>query len=214
MNRTTETINRIADSAHAIFEAETRARDDALTKARALTRASANAIRAIHRGDAAEAHGYLADGQALFSALSEGLKDFPALYYAGYTQDAIKEFCEASLTTAFIENRELPTPESLGVPAATFLRGLAETPGELRRRCMDILRMGYSDEAERLLSEMDDIYSILITMDYPDAVTNGLRRQTDLLRGIVERTRADLTLSLREEKLKSLLIEAIGTLAE
>ena len=76
---------------------------------------------------------------------------------------------------------------------------MAETPGELRRRTMDILRMGYSDEAERLLSQMDEIYSILVTMDYPDAVTNGLRRQTDLLRGIVERTRADLTLSLRED---------------
>lgn len=133
------------------------------------------------------------------------------MYYAGYTQDAIKEYCEASLTTAFIEMRELPTPESLGVPVSTFLRGLAETPGELRRRCMDILRMGYSDEAETLLSEMDDIYSVLITMDYPDAVTNGLRRQTDLLRGIVERTRADLTLSLREEKLKELLRRTIET---
>jgi translin len=86
---------------------------------------------------------------------------------------------------------------------------MAETPGELRRRCMDILRMGYSEEAERLLSLMDEIYSILITMDYPDAVTNGLRRQTDLLRGIVERTRADLTLSLREEKLKAELQKAI-----
>lgn len=213
MNRTTETINSIAESAHAVFEAETKARDDALAKARALTRSSANAIRAIHRGDADGAHRHLGEGQAVFSALSEGLKEFPALYYAGYTQDAIKEFCEASLTTAFIEKRPLPTPESLGVPVATYLRGLAETPGELRRRCMDILRMGYSDEAERLLSEMDDIYSILITMDYPDAVTNGLRRQTDLLRGIVERTRADLTLSLREEKLKTLLIEAIDRFA-
>ena len=214
MNQTTETINRIAESAHAIFEAETKARDDALAKARALTRSSANAIRAIHRGDADGAHRHLSEGRAVFSALTEDLKEFPALYYAGYTQDAIKEFCEASLTTAFIEKRALPTPESLGVPVATYLRGLAETPGELRRRCMDILRMGYSDEAERLLSEMDDIYSILITMDYPDAVTNGLRRQTDLLRGIVERTRADLTLSLREEKLKTLLIEAIDKLSE
>ncbi len=214
MNQTTETINRIAESAHAVFEAETKARDDALAKARALTRSSANAIRAIHRGDADGAHRHLSEGRAVFSALTEDLKEFPALYYAGYTQDAIKEFCEASLTTAFIEKRALPTPESLGVPVATYLRGLAETPGELRRRCMDILRMGYSDEAERLLSEMDDIYSILITMDYPDAVTNGLRRQTDLLRGIVERTRADLTLSLREEKLKTLLIEAIDKLSE
>lgn len=212
MNSYTETINQIAESAHNTFEAETLARDDALSKARALTRASANAIRAIHRSDSAEAHQHLDTGRELFRALSESLKDFPDLYYAGYTQDAIKEFCEASCTCAFIERQPLPTPESLGVPVSTFLRGLAETPGELRRRCMDILRMGYSDDAETLLSEMDDIYSILITMDYPDAVTNGLRRQTDLLRGIVERTRADLTLSLREEKLKGLLRQALEKL--
>ncbi len=210
MNHSTaQTINQIAESAHAVFEAETKARDDALSKARALTRASANAIRAIHRGDSAEAHQHLDAGRKLFNEMAKELTDFPGLYYAGHTQDAIKEYCEASLTTAFIEKRELPTPESLGVPVSTFLRGLAETPGELRRRCMDILRMGYSDEAEMLLSEMDDIYSVLITMDYPDAVTNGLRRQTDLLRGIVERTRADLTLSLREEKLKELLRRTI-----
>lgn len=212
MSSTTETINRIADMAHLAFEAETKARDEALAKARSLTRCSANAIRAIHRGDSTEAHEHLDAGRELFNALTDGLKEFPELYYAGYTQDAIKEYCEASLTTAIIEKRELPTPESLGVPVATFLRGMAETPGELRRRCMDILRMGYSDEAEELLSQMDDIYSILITMDYPDAVTNGLRRQTDLLRGIVERTRADLTLSLREEKLKKLLRETMKTL--
>ena len=87
----------------------------------------------------------------------------------------------------------MPLPEELGIEYATYLNGLAETVGELRRRCLDILRHGYSDEAERLLGCMDEIYSLLVTMDYPDAITNGLRRQTDLVRGIVERTRGDLT---------------------
>ena len=202
-------ISEIADTAHNVFEARTLARDNALTKARSLTRHSANTIRAIHRSETAEAHAQLSEGRKLFEELRESLQIYPDLYYAGYTQDAIKELCEATLTCAFIEGDPIPTPEELGVPTATYLRGMAETPGELRRRCMDILRMGYSDEAERLLGLMDDIYSILITMDYPDAVTNGLRRQTDLLRGIVERTRADLTLSLREEQLKNSLEKAI-----
>lgn len=202
-------ISEIADTAHIVFEARTLARDNALTKARSLTRHSANTIRAIHRGEKDEAHAQLSEGRKLFEELRESLQIYPDLYYAGYTQDAIKELCEATLTCAFIEGDPIPTPEEMGVPTATYLRGMAETPGELRRRCMDILRMGYSDEAERLLGLMDDIYSILITMDYPDAVTNGLRRQTDLLRGIVERTRADLTLSLREEQLKNSLEKAI-----
>jgi translin len=202
-------ITEIAEQAHQDFEARTLLRDSALTKARSLTRHSANTIRAIHRGEVEEAHTQLEEGRLLFKALRENLEVYPDLYFAGYTQDAIKEYCEATLTCAFIESKPIPTPEEMGVPTATYLRGMAETPGELRRRCMDILRMGYSDEAERLLGLMDEIYSILITMDYPDAVTNGLRRQTDLLRGIVERTRADLTLSLREEQLKTALERAV-----
>ena len=137
----------------------------------------------------------------LVQMVQQALQPFPDLYFSGYTQDAIKEYAEASLTCAIIENQPLPTPEMLGTEYATYLNGLAEVPGELRRRCLDILRQGYSAEAERLLAWMDEIYALLITVDYPDAITYGLRRQTDLVRGIVERTRGDLTLSLREERL-------------
>ncbi len=207
-------ISEIAELAYKDFEARTLARDNALTQARSLTRHAANAIRAIHRNERELAHEHLSEAKAIVEKLRDGLRDFPDLYYAGYTQDAIKEYCEATLTCAFIEGEVIPAPAEMDVPYSTYLRGLAETPGELRRRCMDILRMGYSDDAENLLEQMDDIYSILITMDYPDAVTNGLRRQTDLLRGIVERTRADLTLSLREEKLKSMLQKAVDVFSE
>lgn len=213
MNEPTK-LSTIAEQAHKNFEARTLARDGALTRARSLTRHSANAIRAIHRSESDLAHEHLEAGRQLLNELKSELADYPDLYYAGYTQDAIKELCEATLTCAYCENREIPTPDEMGVIYSTFLRGLAETPGELRRRCMDILRAGYSDEAERLMAQMDEIYSILVTMDYPDAVTNGLRRQTDLLRGIVERTRADLTLSIREDQLKSLLRESIETFTE
>lgn len=209
-----EKISEIAELAYKDFEARTLARDNALTQARSLTRHAANAIRAIHRNEQELAHGHLSEAKAIVEKLRDGLRDFPDLYYAGYTQDAIKEYCEATLTCAFIEGEVIPAPAEMDVPYSTYLRGMAETPGELRRRCMDILRMGYSDDAENLLEQMDDIYSILITMDYPDAVTNGLRRQTDLLRGIVERTRADLTLSLREEKLKSMLQKAVDVFSE
>lgn len=139
--------------------------------------------------------------------MQQDLANYPDLYFAGYTQDAIKEFSEASLTCAIIEKAALPTPEELGIEYNTYINGLAECIGELRRRCLDILRQGYSEEAERLLTNMDDIYDFLVTMDYPDAVTNGLRRQTDLVRGIIERTRADLTQSLREQHLQEALLE-------
>ena len=130
------------------------------------------------------------------------MKQHPDLYYAGYTQDALKEFVEANATCALIKNQPLPDPQGLEVEYNTYLNGLSEVIGELRRRSLDILRHGYSAEAERLLAHMDDIYSILVTMDYPDAITNGLRRQTDVARSIIERTRGDITFSLRGEHLE------------
>jgi len=207
-------LDEIAENAHQDFEARTRARDQALSQARQLTRHSANAIRAIHRSEHDLAHEFLDHGRELVIILKRDLAGYPDLYYAGYTQDAIKEFVEATLTTALIEDNGLRTPDELGVETSTYLNGLAETVGEMRRRCLDILRHGYSTDAERLLSYMDDIYGVLVTMDYPDAITSGLRRQTDLVRGILERTRGDMTISLREEQLKASLdhlMERLGS---
>lgn len=200
-------FNGIIEQAEAVFEARTRARDQALMQARQLTRLSAHTIRAIHRSEVDQAHTLLNEARAIVEALKSDLAGFPDLYFAGYTQDAIKEYAEASTTCALIENEPLPLPEAMGIEIATYINGLAEAIGELRRRCLDILRQGYSEEAERLLGEMDEIYNFLVTMDYPDAVTNGLRRQTDLARGIIERTRADLTISLREQHLQKALQE-------
>ena len=152
---------------------------------------------------------HLDEARKLAQSLKSDLAGHPDLFYAGYTQDALKEFVEANVTCALIQNRPLLTPEELGVAGFTYLNGLAEVVGELRRRTLDILRHGYSQEAERLLGIMDDIYSVLVTMDYPDAITSGLRRQTDLARGIVEKTRGDITFSLRGEHLE----QAIGRLS-
>jgi translin len=143
----------------------------------------------------------LAEAQTLADVLRDELKGHPELFFAGYTQDSLKEFVEANVTCALIQNQPLQTPEELGVEDSTYLNGLAEVVGELRRRTLDILRSGYSQEAERLLSYMDEIYSVLVTIDYPDAITNGLRRQTDLARGIIEKTRGDVTASLRGQQL-------------
>ena len=141
---------------------------------------------------------HLAEAHTLVNQLKSELANHPDLFYTGYTQDALKEYVEAKITCALIQNQEIPLPSEMDVEAAVYLNGLAEVVGELTRRCMDILRQGYSDDAERLLGLMDEIYSLLITVDYPDALTNGLRRQTDLARGIVERTRGDITISIRE----------------
>ena len=198
-------LEQIAESIRADFDAQTAARDAALAQTRQLTRHCAQEIRAIHRDEADNAAAELDAARQLAVSLVVGLKDFPDLYFAGYTQDALKEYAEASLVTALVQGSQLPGPEDLKVESATYLQGLAEAAGELRRRCLDILRHGHSDEGERLLGEMDDIYAVLVTMDYPDAVTRGLRRLTDICRSLVERTRGDMTISLRQKGLETSL---------
>ena len=194
-------LESIADQIRQKFDVRTAMRDQALTQARSLTRACSLSIRAVHRDDKETMEAQLSQARELADKLRNGLTSYPDLFYAGYTQDALKEFVEASVTCALIQKQPLQTPQDLQVEEATYLNGLAEVVGELRRRTLDILRSGYSEEAERLLGHMDEIYSVLVTMDYPDAITNGLRRQTDLARGIIEKTRGDVTFSLRGEHL-------------
>ncbi len=194
-------LEQIAEQIRKTFEVRTSARDHALALARRLTRSCSLAIRAVHRDETDVMNVHLAEARQLADTLRDSLLSHPDLFYAGYTQDALKEFVEANVTCALIRNEPLQTPDDLIVEPATYLNGLAEVVGELRRRSLDILRHGYSTEVERLLGIMDEIYSVLVTMDYPDAITNGLRRQTDLARSIIEKTRGDITFSLQGEHL-------------
>lgn len=200
-----ERLDQIAEAIHADFEAQTAARDAALAQTRQLTRHCSQVIRAIHRDEHETAATELKAAADLAAALREGLGNFPDLYFAGYTQDALKEYAEANIVHALVGGGPLPSPQDLNVESATYLQGLSEAAGELRRRCLDILRHGHSQEAERLLEQMDDIYAVLVTMDYPDAITRGLRRLTDICRSLVERTRGDMTISLRQQRLEASL---------
>ena len=197
-----EHIDEIAERIRKSFDARTAARDRALAQTRLLTRHCANAIRAVHREEYELADEHLSQARELARSLQSDLAQYSDLYHSGYTQDALKEFAEASIVYALVQDFPLPSPEALSLEHATYLQGLAEAVGELRRRCLDLLRLGHSQDAERLLSCMDDIYTVLVTMDYPDAITGGLRRLTDIARGVTERTRGDMTISRRQEQLE------------
>ena len=209
-----ELLDNISDEIRKDFDRRTKVRDQALAQSRKLTRRASMAIRAIHRDDEPEARRQLEEARDLVHQIKQDLEDDPDLYFSGYTQDAIKECCEAHITVALIKNQTLPSPQELDAEYAAYLGGLAETLGELRRRCMDILRPGYSDGVERLLGCMDEIFSQLVTMDYPDAITSGLRRKTDLARGIIERTRADITTSFRQSQLEKSMEKLSDQLSE
>lgn len=187
------------------LESKNEARDAALQLSRAIIRSCALAIKSVHRNETAKADEHLGQAKQKIEELKETLSAYPDLYYAGYSQDALKEFAEASIVQSVITGGQLPGPDELQVEIAAYLGGMGEAVGELRRRLLDALRQDQLDEAEQLLERMDDFYGFLVTVDFPDAITRKLRRITDVDRGIVERTRGDLVASMRQATLREAL---------
>ena len=198
-------LERIDSWLRSELDQKNAARERALAASRELIRLCANAIRAVHRSDTAQADELLQQARDRNAEIVRLLKPHPDLYYAGYVQDAQKELVEAECTRRLVVSEPLPDPTALGVAAAPFANGLAEAVGELRRFLLDQLRQNDLSRVEALLQSMDDIYSLLVTLDYPDALTSGLRRTTDATRAILERTRGDLTVALRQQKLEQAL---------
>ena len=181
------------------------ARERALAEARHAIRCAANAIRATHRAARDEALALLHEAEAALRAARAAAAGEPEVEFAGFIHDAQKEYAEARTTYAIVAGESLPGPDELDMRDAAWLNGLAETVGELRRHLLDVLRAGQLDRAEDLLEAMDDIYALLVTIDFPDGVTGGLRRSTDIARSIIERTRGDLTNALVQDRLRAAL---------
>ena len=194
-------VDRIRDE----FERVNALRDDTLRRSRQIIRHCANAIRAVHRDEFDAARELLATARAAAAEMIADIGTHPDLYSAGYTQDALKELSEAHITLALVTDSNVPTPDELQVEAAAYLNGLAEAMGEVRRYVLDRLRRGDVAIGERLLQAMDEVYTLLITVDFPDAITGGLRRNTDMVRGVLERTRGDMTVAVRQEDMKAAL---------
>ena len=200
-----EKLENIGERIRQHLEEKNAVRDRALQHTRTLIRHCSVAIRAIHRGERTSAKEHLEKAGELQEILRDELAPYPDLYHAGYTMSALKEYAEANIVFALLGGEPLPDPDKLGVEYTAFLGGLGEAVGEMRRRVLDILRHDSVEEAERLLSAMDDIYGLLVTIDFPDSLTGNLRRITDMVRGVTERTRGDLTTSLQQHALKEAL---------
>lgn len=195
-------LDHIGETIYSHFDEQNTLRDQAIGQSRLLTRDCSKTIRAIHRHEWEAAQEKMAGIQTTAEAFSALLADHPNLYYAGYTQDALKEYVEARLTYALIRDEDLPSHDELKVVPSTYINGLAEAATELRRYILDLMRHEDLVEAERLLQAMDAVYNLLVTFDFPDAITGGLRRRTDTVRGVLERTRGDLTITIQQQKLQ------------
>jgi translin len=197
-----EALQTIVDHINQAFEAKSAVRDVTLNRSRTLIRYCANSIRAIHRGDDETAQDLLRTAREAAAEMIVDAQQYPDIYHAGYTQDALKELVEAHIVRTIVIEEPIPTPEQLKVEYAAYLNGLAEAAGELRRFTLDALRQGDVKLAEKTLGHMDEIYSVLVTVDFPDSITSGLRRTTDMVRGVLERSRGDVTTAVRQEAMK------------
>jgi translin len=205
MSKPVEDLEIIAGALRPYFVAEDEAREKALRSCRQVIRYSADAIRSVHRQEYDKGKQLLDSAHELLQELDHDLAGHGRLLHSGFVHDAQKEFAEGSITLALIAGEDLPKPAALGVSNAAYLDGLGESVGELRRYILDSLRRGEFSRCEELLSLMDEIYGILITMDFPELLAHGLRRTTDAIRGIIERTRGDLTVALGQKKLEKKL---------
>ena len=195
----------IFEAVLADFERRNALRDETLRRSRELIRYCAHSIRATHRHEWEEAERLLHTAREAAAQMVDDLAQHPDLYFTGYTQDALKEMAEAHITYALVRGQPLPTPEQLRIEYPAYLKGLGEAMGELRRYILDLVRRGQTAEAEPFLAIMDEVYSYLVTVDYPDAITGGLRRTTDMVRGVLERTRGDLTIAVRQDQMHAAL---------
>ncbi|MFZ0627642.1 MAG: haloacid dehalogenase [Acidimicrobiia bacterium] len=191
-----------ADQARSILDARFSAREKAITGSRRVIRSCANGIRALHRGEFEAASRLIDEAGSLLGDITSSLQDHQDILNAGFVSDAAKEYAEARLTQSLFKGHQIPGFVELGIDPVPYLHGLGETVGELRRRMLDLLRSGDVDEASRSLQAMDSIVDLLAEMDYPDGMTNGLRRTTDVSRALVERSRADLTATVVQERLR------------
>jgi translin len=200
-----ENLEPLMEHIHADLTRKSEIRDETLVRSRTLIRFCANSIRATHRHEYDLARELLGKAYDAAHTMCEDAQVYAEIYYAGYVRDALKELAEAAITLALVTEAPLPGPEEMHIEYADYLNGLAEAMGEMRRFALDSMRRGNIGEAERLLGIMDEVYSHLITFDFPDALTHGLRRTTDMVRGVTERTRGDLTTAVRQEKLQESL---------
>ena len=195
-------LDQIEAEVRAELDGKFAARELALKNCRKIIQASSKAIRAMHRGDLEAADALLADGRSLIAEAEAPLTEHRDIYHAGFFYDAVKEYAEAELTKALVLHQPLPLPSELGLHAVPYLKGLGEAVGELRRRLLDQLRKGELAEGEDTFSDMEVIHSLLAALDYPDGMTSSLRRTTDVARSLIERSRADLTTTIVQERLR------------
>lgn len=209
-------LSRLIEPVRAGLDAAHAAREQSLPACRRVIRAAGSSIRAVHRLEPERAEALADEAEVDLRQAQHVLAPYPALVHAGFLHDAEKEYVEARVTAALVAGRPVAGPAELGVDPVSWMKGLAEAASELRRHLLDRLRAGDLARGEHLLTVMDDAYDVLVTIDYPDALTAGLRRTLDALRAVLERSRGDVTTTVVQARLQHAIeagpaVDAVGS---
>ena len=187
------------------FDCKDRAREEAFRLSREVIRLCSSSIRSVHRSDKASAERLMSEAALGLERIREVLKDHQDVRYAGFVDGAEQEYAEARCVYSITTRHEILSADEMGVEPVNYLAGLGDVTGELRRHILDLIRTGRATEGEYFLGMIEEIYYLLMLFDYPDAITHGLRRKSDLARSMLERTRRDLTNALELAKMQESL---------
>ena len=182
-----EGLDKAVAQAAEILKGVEESREIALSSSRRITRLSKKVIHAVHNGeDCSE------DRKAMKEEVLALVDDlgFDMDRYAAAV-DAFGEYAEAEILLAVIEDRPVPSFVDLETVPQSWVLGMADAIGELRRAVLVRLMDDRYDDAKRLFSCMEEMYHELSMFDVPDAVL-PIRRKQDIARGVVDKTRSDI----------------------
>jgi len=200
-----EKMDKIGSRIKKSLNNKDKSREKGLPLTRKVIRFSSEIIKMAHRGQLQESRTLLEEAGKILREAQKSLEKYPDIYYGGFLQSAEKEYAEATITLALIKKQSLPSPEVLKIGGTSYLRGMGEAIGEMRRYILDSIRKDKLSDCERLLGLMDEMYYFLFSFDYPEPLVRGLRRTVDSARGLIERTRADVTNAVCQKRLEEKL---------
>ena len=200
-----EKLDKVGSRIKRSLDNKDKSREKGLPLTRKVIRFSSEIIKMAHRGQLQESRTLLEEAGKILREAQKSLEKYPDIYYGGFLQSAEKEYAEATITLALIKKQSLPSPEVLKIGETSYLRGMGEAIGEMRRYILDSIRKDKLSDCERLLGLMDEMYYFLFSFDYPEPLVKGLRRTVDSARGLIERTRADVTNAVCQKRLEEKL---------
>lgn len=172
------------------FDEKEKRQDKVLTQSREIVRLSARAIRDIHTGEKVELSATLAELEKMVLEIRQFDDDFSHI-----TEHCYQEYVEIKTFLAVSYHQDLPSPEDLSMPVTSYLGGVADCVGELRRAIQICLKEDKEDEANYYFGRMNDIYDNIMLLKYSTSIIGPLKQKQDMVRSSIDHARSELLMA-------------------